>query len=446
LSRIRNSNALRYPLYDGFRRTLEQDRLSRLGCTAVAHDRYGEYSSIGGSIWNYLLPQLSHAIPAVNAAAASLGAVYELRALSSSTDRSEALAEQQYNLALRTLQKDISEQPHGSVPLLLACVLLASAEILQRRQHNALTHLQGAFQVLSSRHRSALETVTPDTKLQIYLGANGEDGDNLPPQDEFDLLLRCLDIQTSSYVLGKAPNLPSPVIDFTPKQSSTFQNIRDARVRLVSLIHSCYHFTAQASAYKYLPRTSVSPDLLVEQSRRISHLSSWLETLDRDVIPVETGDSHTSPNPTYRHALMLRTQCLVVIIYVSTVMSPNETAYDQYAPKFRQIVENSAGAFVKNEEGLAGLYQFHLGLGILQPLFFTALKYRHSTWRRKAVGLLRGAGKEGPWDGNLLAAVAARAIEIEEKASSELAGSREVVPRDLSERNRLYGCAMDAEA
>jgi hypothetical protein len=45
----------------------------------------------------------------------------------------------------------------------------------------------------------------------------------------------------------------------------------------------------------------------------------------------------------------------------------------------------------------------------------TAIKYRHSARRRQAVELLRSTGLEGPWDGELLAAVASRAIEIEEE-------------------------------
>jgi hypothetical protein len=57
------------------------------------------------------------------------------------------------------------------------------------------------------------------------------------------------------------------------------------------------------------------------------------------------------------------------------------------------------------------------GPGILQTLFFTAIKYRHSAHRRRAVELLGRTGLEGPWDVKLLVAVASRAIEIEEEAT-----------------------------
>jgi hypothetical protein len=110
-------------------------------------------SSFSRGVWEYLLPQLSHAIPTVNAAAAAFGAFYEMRSMPNTTDRLKSIATKQYDIALLTLQHDISSQPHGSVPILLACVMLASAELMQRHQFNALKHLQGAFKILSASRR-----------------------------------------------------------------------------------------------------------------------------------------------------------------------------------------------------------------------------------------------------------------------------------------------------
>ncbi len=88
--------------------------------------------------------------------------------------------------------------------------------------------------------------------------------------------------------------------------------------------------------------------------------------------------------------------------------------------------------------------QYSLEPGILQPLFFTAIKYRHSAWRRNAIQLLRKVGREGPWDGSLLAVVAARATKVEER-DLKLLGLTQILPENISERDRLHGCAMDAE-
>jgi hypothetical protein len=125
-----------------------------LGCEILASDTCRDESSCSRSIWEYLLPQLSHVIPAGNAAVAAFGAFYELRMMPKSTDRSNSAAATQSNIAILALQQDIASQSYGSVPLLLACVMLASAELMQRRQFNALIHLQGAFRILSASGKS----------------------------------------------------------------------------------------------------------------------------------------------------------------------------------------------------------------------------------------------------------------------------------------------------
>jgi hypothetical protein len=87
---------------DGLRRDSEQGRLSKLGCRILAHDPLQDESSYSRCVWEYLLPQLSHAIPTVNAAAAAFGAFYELRVMPK-TDWLQSTATKQYEIALLNL-------------------------------------------------------------------------------------------------------------------------------------------------------------------------------------------------------------------------------------------------------------------------------------------------------------------------------------------------------
>lgn len=126
---------------DGLPGSSPQAGFARLGCQVLKHDGY-EHFGFGNSIWERLLPQLSHTHPTVNAAAAALGTVYKSRLLASQEiDSRETLPAAQYDTALRCLQRDISRQPDGPVPLLLACTLLACADIFQNQQNNALMHM-----------------------------------------------------------------------------------------------------------------------------------------------------------------------------------------------------------------------------------------------------------------------------------------------------------------
>lgn len=149
----------------------------------LAQDPCQDEASFSRCHWEYILPQLSHAIPSVNAAAAAFGGFYESRLIPNSSDQAKLLAKKQYNMALQTSQQHISSKPHGAVPLLLAFIMLASAELMQRRQYNALIHLQGAFKILSASGRLNPTSSAPARAEQNI--CPGTDSDNL------DLLFRC---------------------------------------------------------------------------------------------------------------------------------------------------------------------------------------------------------------------------------------------------------------
>jgi hypothetical protein len=363
-----------------------------------------------------------------------------------SSDRFKSIATKQYDIALLTLQQDVSNQPHGSVPLLLACLMLASAELMQRRQFNALIHLQGAFKILSASDMSRSRTRAPDGTEQIFGPGSAKD-DSPATNNDLNLLFQALDVQTAGYVLGRPPDLPTSMFDDGRTRSRPFGSVSEAEARLIPLLHSCYHFTAHASAFKYLSHPSIASDVLIEQGRHIARLSQWLEILDHDVLSVRPSAALRMSAKTYSHALMLRAQCLSTIVYASTLLSAHEAAYDLHASRFTQIIEDVATALSNHQDTMTDLHQYRPGPGILQSLFLTAIKYRHSAQRRKAVELLRRSGLEGPWDGKLLAAVASRAIEIEEE-NLDLQASKElgVLPEHISERDRLHGCGIDAEA
>lgn len=84
--------------------------------------------------------------------------------------------------------------------------------------------------------------------------------------------------------------------------------------------------------------------------------------------------------------------------------------------------------------------KFRPGLGIIQPLLFTALKYRHGTWRRRAIALLLRADIEGPWQGKVEGAVSQRVMEVEEEAFD--LSREEITPDMLPERRRVCGQSL----
>jgi hypothetical protein len=162
------------------------------------------------------------------------------------------------------------------------------------------------------------------------------------------------------------------------------------------VLHSCYHFNARASPFKYLPRASIPSDILIEQGLHIANLSQWLEVLDHDVLAFRPGAVQKLSAKTHSHTLILQAQCLSTTIYASTVLSPDETSYDFYGPRYRQIIGDVAIALGNHQDTNIYLHQRRPGPGIVEPLFLTAIKYRYSTRRRQAVELLRRTGPGRP--------------------------------------------------
>jgi hypothetical protein len=97
--------------------------------------------------------------------------------------------------------------------------MLASAELMQRRQLNALIHLQRAFKILSTSDRTWSSSSSFDGAEQTLIpGRTGADS-NPPTNDDISFLFQALDMHTAGYVIGRPPDLPASVFDLTGNPS-----------------------------------------------------------------------------------------------------------------------------------------------------------------------------------------------------------------------------------
>jgi hypothetical protein len=341
----------------------------------------------------------------VQAAAAAFGASYDAHVLRGNQS-SEAI--EHYTRALHLVLLDLSSLQYGIVPCIVACLFLSCTEALQQRLDKGLLHLQGAFALLRS-----------DLKLSEKAIMNME---------QVSLLLRKLDLHSSTFAVGRAPDLtplpiptPKALLACTPDQA------------LFRILHPCYHFIATASKYRYVSRRILPPGLLIEQGRHLADLKQWLSR--PRVTETTLGNEQL---------LVLRTQCLAAFVHVANALEPHESAFDDYAPEFQEIVTSVETLLhhaddCDDSNGNNGLPFFTPEMGIIHPLQFTALKYRHPTWRRRAITLLQKSGREGPWVGEIEAAVASTVVEREEQSrkSSEIVLEK---PRQVSESSRINAC------
>lgn len=430
-------------------------RYSQLCLDVFLQDRYSTFSLDGGFTWLELISQLSSTNLAVSTALATFGAAYEAVILRR-THLGLLLASTQYCKALSALQDDVALQHHGPIPSFLASVVLAAAQVLQRHYSNSLTHLQGAFTVLTKTISRRLENKQRKCDASPSRGSSKKASSYEAHLHDF---AQSLDLLTASYVLHRPPVLPSSFNFEVLNQVSSGIHLESGAHHVQSLLHHCYHIANAASHYKYLPRYSFPTELAVEQGRCIAHLSQWLARCDDEFQSRTSGSIQFNNRQAY---LIHRVQCLSALIYLSAISSPHELTYDTYTTYFQQIIQHAEEILTSPSSSSVSIpvRRFRVQPGLAQALFLTSTKYRNNTQRRKAIDLLAKVGMEGPWDPDIMCKVARRAVEIEESRSlssmmlkQSLCRSGLSLDMDYSssvdvyipEQHRIHGCGVDSE-
>jgi hypothetical protein len=228
-----------------------------------------------------------------------------------------------------------------------------------------------------------------------------------------------------------------------------FQSFDHARRILMRLVLSASHFMRSvAEPLKYVQFDSCEDNaakcsyVLRQQNIYIHKLRQWrasFETYLSSLSPAEQNlDRAKGP------------MCIISYSYTTIALdvclSPDETEYDKHIQLFIDIVQKS-GDRLSSSVSVSQTAEtekqcdraFDLEVSIIHPLYFTALKCRVSNIRRRAITLLYGAGKEGVWDGVLMARIAEHVVGIEEnKARPSADGTK----AEISEQNRVCGVAI----
>ena len=323
---------------------------SRLGLEILIQQRREQTEWDEQPLWVRLVAQSLPANEAISRAVISLGASFEAHISPSfSVPRYQASVQNQQ--AIKALRKELASPSQGLVPVFLACIVLAAAEVLERHPANALIHLRGAFQALT-------------------LAGVNKFGD-------MHSFAQSLDLQAAWYVLSDPPRLPPSVEPWEGVQLNSDAATIEAST--ISLLHNCYHFTSRAGKFKYRLRGDQPAALILEQNRYIAALTGWLATYNE----MSTGSKRSLVK-----CSVLRAQCLSTLIYVSTILCPHEITYDLYSAHFQKIVQLSEGIVALSGNAQSSpLQHFKIQPDLFQALYLTAMKCRDSQLRRRAVQL-----------------------------------------------------------
>jgi hypothetical protein len=348
--------------------------------------------------WNYIVLQTCHASPAVLHAALALGALYEHthNGSAASDDKIGRLILQQSNKAIRNL---CIQGPKPPVQVaLVCCVVFICLGNAQGDHEGALRHLQNGLSMLEEWRLQ--EGGTKSTRVQ----------------ETFAQVFCRLDIQATSFLDSRQPRLYSNSFNGVSAYGSiipkSFASLSDAQVVLESIaIRSFYSLTSKTQVHyasqKYDDCISAREVILQGLAARLNQWHGTFEAfLAAHRATMQRNDLQFSVLLKLHHrtmSLMLRLKSDPDFAASAALDSPKEVEFSSIISAARSLISSST---------TPSRLKFTAEMGIIAPLYFTAMKSISAQIQRDAVELISKCNRrEGFWDPEMVAKIAGRVLE-----------------------------------
>jgi len=400
----------------------------------------------GGSetgFWSSVVLKVGQQEPVVRNAIIALGTLHEDYQDRCGKYNSDLIKEpsyqhalQLYGRALRELNARLNEATKASAKLaIIASILFAGFEVLRRNNMAAVIHYQqGMRELIRQMNLPAGDESSLTPYAQPQHGTNKAKFREIP-QDELDELLRVFaryDIQACTFSKDKAEPLMTEVAR-VPRVLPTNLTLAQVRNHLDNLLISVYQLVkSDLKMYRYWSLDSVPLDWQIRRQEAVDTFDAWMAALD-DFFQT-AAPRLTAQDTKNLLGLRLQIKAAVIMLKVCIACGP-ETTFDAFLDDFEDIVSKveqmSSALTLADAQPLdTEKIPFTMELGIIHPLFFVASKCRDWGVRRRAIAQLRKAGKEGVWEGPIMAILAERLMQLEEQGVRH----GDLIP----ERNRFH--------
>ncbi|KAL2822660.1 hypothetical protein BJX63DRAFT_127377 [Aspergillus granulosus] len=380
--------------------------------------------------WGRILLQLSNQIECVKAAAAAFGAAYE-SSLNNPVVKTPCSAWNYYGLALARLRSDFNNEAVGPESLALASIILAFVEILSQHEQNAFAHFLGAIYILTKRHQHRQGASSADIFSTIK-----------------NALIK-MNLSVCSYGLSRTPQLMYLESQEAAVGDDAFREPGLAVNSAMLHLYRSYQFINSANRlrYTYPSWREYDPIMYKGQFDAVTQCRSALEALAALATRMQTQYSSMTPTlrdlETLAEIYAIRTQLTSALIFILCIYNPYETAYDDHQNLFRSIVADAAAsARLRRRTKPSAFKRFSMCPGIISPLFFVSMKCRDPPLRALATAMLNEQSREGPADGQILAAIGARLAALETAASVPSSPGSPLAACNVLEEQRIYGYSV----
>ncbi|RMZ87765.1 hypothetical protein DV736_g5009, partial [Chaetothyriales sp. CBS 134916] len=380
----------------------------------------------GGSesgFWHSLVLQVGQEEAVVRNAIIALGSLHEdYQIRSGKYEGNEVLKDESYRAvtvlygkALRQLNDQLNEPNKANAKLAIICsILFTCFEVLRRNNMAAVVHYQQGMRQLM-RQMSLPEA--DDTAIAEYDAGYAYKFRTIP-QNELDELMRVFcryDIQACTFSKDYAERISIEVPTEFPAEFTLAQ----VRNHLDTLLICVYQLVkSDLRMFRYWNKADIPLSWQHRKQDAVTKFQDWLKAIE--VFFDQTGlalSQHDS-----KSLLGLRLQIRVALIMLQmSIDCKTETTYDQFTSDFEDIVSRSEQLFQSlalvdaKPLDVENANEFTMELGLVHPLFFVATKCRDWNLRRRAVAQLRKAGKEGVWEGPVIALLATKIMKLEEQ-------------------------------
>ncbi|KAK2053541.1 hypothetical protein LY76DRAFT_581604 [Colletotrichum caudatum] len=373
--------------------------------------------------WKNLVLQASSTEPAILYAILALGAVDEQElAITEPCDvrddeandpqspkAARHLGLQYYNKSISLLQPHLLKSGTGPTRVaLIACTIFVCLEFMQRRYKPGFLHFGYSLQLLGSLLRNRSSATSTDLSDDWF-------AEEIPRLDLQAALLM------NEFYLGAAD-----ATSFTwHPLPHAFQTTRDASHSLDGLLFRAHQLQKNGSAINLSEDAVNIFELLATQQALRKDLEEWLHYFEvfkaNSLSHLSNGERLTCQRLPIYHTM--------AHIITNTSLNPrNELIFDLYTHQFTSVVFHSRQ--IINTVQLSELptpaadtpgshvpqLDCPADIGLIPPLFYTAIKCRVPRIRRQAVELiLLGQRHEGIWDADLTARVAREVMTLEER-------------------------------
>ncbi|RMZ79776.1 hypothetical protein DV738_g3208, partial [Chaetothyriales sp. CBS 135597] len=335
-----------------------------------------------------------------------------------------------YSKALRQLNKQLDEPSKANARLAIICsILFACFEVLRRNNMAAVVHYQqGMRELMRQMNLPEADDTT---------SAGNDTGQvcqvRTMPQNELDELLRVFcryDIQACTFSKDRTERVSIEVPTEFPAQFTLAQ----VRNHLDTLLICVYQLAkSDLQMFRYWNKTDIPLTWQERQEDAVTKFQNWLDAIE--VFFKQPGLALSQHDSKSLLGLRLQIRVALIMVRMGIDCKP-ETTYDQFIGEFEEIVSRSEQLFqslaVQDARPLdvENANEFMMELGLVHPLFFVATKCRDWNLRRRAVAQLRKAGKEGVWEGPVMALLATKIIKLEEEGVAR--------GTTVPERNRFH--------